>query len=146
MFALKNIVRALPLTKSFFKPSLLTQAPIYSFAFMQLFERNKLPAELDPAFKRETKPKGHLKSKARKNYSKKLNTTTRVQKQRLKNHKGLLKRLKIVRLLWCRWVQDGTESSNSSRRANSTWTETRAEPIWFVREEQDTSMHPICAE
>lgn len=68
----------------------------YGMAFMQLFERTKTPAELDPSFKRITKLKGHLKSKATKKYSKKLNTNVRKQKVSLKNHKGLLKRIKIV--------------------------------------------------
>lgn len=78
-------------------PSLL-QGPRFQFAFMQLFERNKRPDELDPIFKRATKLKGHLKSKATKHFSKKLNTNVRRQKQKLKNHKGLLKRIKIVSL------------------------------------------------
>lgn len=99
MLALKNIARvgrAFPLLQFLYKPSPLLQTPLYSFALMQLFERNKLPGELDPAFKRETKMKGHLKFKSRKVYSKKLNTRVRTQKQRLKNHKGLLSRVKIV--------------------------------------------------
>lgn len=78
-----------------FAPSLLHCAR-FDFAFMQLFERNKRPDELDPIFKRATKLKGHLKSKATKQFSKKLNTNVRRQKQKLKNHKGLLKRIKIV--------------------------------------------------
>jgi hypothetical protein len=55
MLALKNIARvgrAFPLLQFVFKPSPLLQTPLYSFALMQLFERNKLPGELDPAFKR----------------------------------------------------------------------------------------------
>lgn len=74
----------------------LLRTPSYHMAFMQMFERIKTPAELSPVFKRVTKEKGHLKSKARKDFSNKLNTRVRTQKQRLKNHKGLLKRIKIV--------------------------------------------------
>ena len=40
-----------------------------------------------------------MKSKARKEYSKKLNTKVKTQKPRLKNHKGLLKRVKIVKMI-----------------------------------------------
>lgn len=83
------------LSRTQFAPNLI-QSTLFGFAFMQLFERNKRPDELDPIFKRVTKLKGHLKSKAIKNYSKKLNTNVRKQKQKLKNHKGLLKRIKIV--------------------------------------------------
>jgi hypothetical protein len=78
---------------------LLQQTPSYGMAFMQLFERNKTPAELSPVFRRETKEKGHIRSQARKVHSPKLNTKARKQKQRLKNHKGLLKRIKIVLLI-----------------------------------------------
>lgn len=58
--------------------NMLAFAPAYSMAFMQLFERNKTPAELDHSFKRITKLKGHLKSAGRKVYSNKLNTNVRV--------------------------------------------------------------------
>lgn len=99
MLAFRNIVgRALPLLNKLPKPSpLLITTPNYSFAFMQLFQKNKTPAELDPIFRRPTKLKGHVKSKARKQYSKKLNTRAREPKQKLRNHKGLLSRIKIVR-------------------------------------------------
>lgn len=122
MLVFKNIVgRTFPLVKNLFKPPLLlTATPLYSFAFMQLFERNKLPGELDPVFKRKTKLKGHLKSKATKSYSKKLNTRVRVPKQKLKNHQGLLSRIKIVRNGLGRWVPGGTGSSSSSLLARST--------------------------
>jgi hypothetical protein len=98
-------------------------------AFMQLFERNKKPAELSPIFKRETKLKGHLKSKSIKTYSKKLNTSVRKQKQKLKNHKGLLKRIKIVSLRLCRSVLGGIENSNSSHQAPTIFTGIRVAPI-----------------
>ena len=98
MLTLKNITKigSNLLTRAIIKPSPLIHVPIYNFAFMQLFERTKTPAELDPIFKRQTKMKGHIKSKAIKEYSPKLNTKARAQKQRLKNHEGLLKRVKIV--------------------------------------------------
>lgn len=75
----------------------LTQINRFSFAFMSLFEKNKTPAELNPVFKRKTKLKGHVKFK--KNHhvvSSKLNPNRRQQKTKLANHKGLLKRIKIV--------------------------------------------------
>jgi hypothetical protein len=125
VLALRGIFRAL---KFGLPAPALAFAPAYSFAFMQLFEKNKRPHELDPIFKRETKLKGHLKSKATKNYSKKLNTNVRKQKQKLKNHKGLLKRIKIVAMGLCRWVRAGTGSSSSNRRVLGTCTATRAEP------------------
>lgn len=57
--------------------------------------------------------KGHLKSRSTKSYSNKLNTVSvRKPKQKLKNHKGLLKRIKIVTMLIFRLVLAGTESSN----------------------------------
>lgn len=100
--------------------SLLT-APTYSFAFMQLFERHKSKAELDPVFKRETKMKGHLKSRSSKHHSNKLNSVSvRKPKQKLKNHKGLLKRIKIVVLRVCRLDLVGIDSSNSNPPARAT--------------------------
>lgn len=98
MLTLKNITKigSNLLTRAILKPSPFLHVPIYNFAFMQLFERTKTPAELDPIFKRQTKMKGHIKSTAIKEHSPKLNTKARAQKQRLKNHKGLLKRVKIV--------------------------------------------------
>jgi hypothetical protein len=75
----------------------LTQSCKFGFAFMSLFENNKKPAELDPAFKRKTKLKGHIKFKKNSGVvSPKLNTKVREQKSKLANHKGLLKRIKIV--------------------------------------------------
>ena len=74
----------------------LTFSANYNFAFMQLFEKNKRPEELNSVFKRVTTQKGHIKSKAMKNYSNKLNENAKKQSQKLKNHKGLLKRVKIV--------------------------------------------------
>jgi hypothetical protein len=69
----------------------------YSFAFMSLFEKNKTPAELNPVFKRKTKLKGHTKFKKNNHVvSPKLNPNRRQQKTKLANHKGLLKRIKIV--------------------------------------------------
>lgn len=72
--------------------------PRYSFALMALFEQPKKPAELSPVFQKPKRIKGHLRSKHRKGYvSPKLNTHTKVrEKMRLKNHKGMLKRVKIV--------------------------------------------------
>jgi hypothetical protein len=115
----------------------------FAFAFMQLFERNKRPQELDPIFKRETKMKGHIKSKAIKVHSPKLNENPRKQKQKLKNHKGLLKRIKIVHLAIVRSALDGTECSNSSPQAPGISTDTKAEPISSGREGQDTCTKPI---
>ena len=94
---LRTALIGAPLTRQLF------HRPVYSMAFMQLFERNKTPAELSPVFKRETKQKGHLKHKNMKNYSNKLNKQVRKPKQKLKNHKGLLKRVKIVHLMAHRW-------------------------------------------
>jgi hypothetical protein len=80
-------------------------------------------------FKRETKLKGHLKSKATKNYSKKLNTNVRRQKQKLKNHKGLLKRIKIVIIQPLRSVPAGIDASNSSPQAVAICAATKHRPI-----------------
>jgi len=99
MISLRNFLRlgsSIQLAKIAMTGQALLYRPNYGMAFMQLFERTKTPAELDPSFKRITKLKGHLKSKATKKYSKKLNTNVRKQKVSLKNHKGLLKRIKIV--------------------------------------------------
>lgn len=99
MISLRNFLRlgsSIQLVKIAMTGQTLFYRPNYGMAFMQLFERTKTPAELDPSFKRITKLKGHLKSKATKKYSKKLNTNVRKQKVSLKNHKGLLKRIKIV--------------------------------------------------
>ena len=73
--------------------------------------------------------KGHIKSKALKSYSKKLNTNVRKQKQKLKNHKGLLKRIKIVLIHIVRLALDGIESSNFNRPDPSICTGTKAELI-----------------
>jgi hypothetical protein len=80
MFSLRNALKGgvQQLTQTVLTGHRLTFAPVYSMAFMQLFERNKTPAELDHSFKRITKLKGHLKSAARKVYSNKLNTNVRV--------------------------------------------------------------------
>ena len=96
MITIKNLLRIGSIARPFLTPGLI-QKPLYSMAFMQLFEKNKTPAELSPVFKRETKKKGHVQFKGRKNFSKKLNTQVRIPKQKLKNHKGLLKRVKIVK-------------------------------------------------
>ena len=74
----------------------LLNQPAFPVTFMKLFEKNKSPAELSPVFKRQTKQKGHVKYKNQKKFSNKLNKQVRKPKQRLKNHKGLLKRVKIV--------------------------------------------------
>ncbi len=77
--------------------SKLTHTNAYNFAFMSLFENNKKPAELDPAFKKPKKLKGHIKHKKNSGVvSTKLNPKIKQHKQILKNHKGLLKRIKIV--------------------------------------------------
>jgi hypothetical protein len=91
--AFKNLIRMAHAPQS---ACGLTFSANYNFAFMQLFERNKKPAELSSVFKRETSQKGHIKSKAMKHYSTKLNENAKKQSQKLKNHKGLLKRVKIV--------------------------------------------------
>ena len=80
-------------------------------------------------FKRETKLKGHLKSKATKDYSKKLNMNVRRQKQKLKNHKGLLKRIKIVSIQPLRSVPAGIGASNSSPQAVAISAATKLRPI-----------------
>lgn len=75
----------------------LMQRNSFSFAFMSLFENNKTPGELDPAFKRKTKLKGHAKHKRNNGIvSPKLNSKVKEQKVKLSNHKGMLKRIKIV--------------------------------------------------
>ena len=80
-----------PLSKTFAMP------PQYSFAMMNLFEQPKKPSELDPAFKKAKRLKGHLRAKGRKGYiSPKLNKKVKETPMRLKNHKGMLKRVKIV--------------------------------------------------
>lgn len=75
----------------------LTYNNKFNFAFMSLFENNKTPGELDPVFKRKTKLKGHVKFKKNNQVvSPKLNPKRKDQKAKLKNHRGLLKRIKIV--------------------------------------------------
>ena len=71
--SLFGLTHLLPLTQRYTLQPLLFQTH-FSFAFMQLFEKNKRPDELDVAFKRQTKLKGHLKSKGIKSFSNKLNT------------------------------------------------------------------------
>ena len=93
LVAFKNLIRMAYAPQSVCG---LTFNANYNFAFMQLFERNKKPAELSSVFKRVTTQKGHIKSKAMKKYSTKLNENAKKQSQKLKNHKGLLKRVKIV--------------------------------------------------
>ena len=57
--------------------------------------------------------KGHLKSRSSKHHSTKLNTlSVRKPKQKLKNHKGLLKRIKIVVFQVCRLDLVGIDSLN----------------------------------
>jgi hypothetical protein len=87
--------------------------------------------------------KGHLKSKAIKSYSKKLNTNVRKQKQKLKNHKGLLKRIKIVPLILVRWALDGIENSNFNLQDPSIFTDIKAEPTSLESVELDTCIRPI---
>lgn len=83
-------------------------------AFMALFEKNKTPAELSPVFKHNTKQKGHLQHRTVKFHSVKRNKHVRKQPMKLKNHKGLLKRVKIVHMHLFRLVQDGTANSKYS--------------------------------
>ncbi len=66
-------------------------------------------------FKRKTKLKGHVKNKKNSQVvSPKLNDNRRQQKTKLANHRGLLKRIKIVILYFeVRLVQDGTGNSSS---------------------------------
>jgi hypothetical protein len=68
MFSLKNTLKVgvKHLTNAVLVGPMFVFAPAYNMAFMQLFERNKTPGELDHSFKRVTKLKGHLKSRARK--------------------------------------------------------------------------------
>ena len=65
MIVVRQLLRA---TASLARPltinSQMLNNPIYNFAFMQLFERHKAPAELSPVFQRVVKEKGHLKSKS----------------------------------------------------------------------------------
>ena len=116
--------------------------PKYSFAMMSLFEQPKKPEELSSVFKKPERIKGHLKDKNRKGYiSPKLNTKTRVTPLLAKNHKGMLKRVKIVLISWCRWDPFGTDSSKDSVPITITWrgrnrdrtSEERAETITFPR-------------
>ena len=96
MIIIKRLI--CPLIKSIVPAgrTLLTP-PQYSFAMMNLFEQPKKPSELDPAFKKEKRLKGHLRAKGRKGYiSPKLNKKVKETPMRLKNHKGMLKRVKIV--------------------------------------------------
>lgn len=141
--SLMRLGRAMQLPKAAL-PHPLLYTPLCGMAFMQLFERNKTPAELSPTFKRETKLKGHLKSKAIKNHSKKLNTNTRVVKQKLKNHKGLLKRIKIVYLLSYRLVLAGTEGSNFRVPVPTICSATKVAPTCYASAEQDTCTLPTC--
>lgn len=148
MIVVRQLLRA---TSALARPmsvnTALLNKPTYTFAFMQLFERNKRPAELSPVFKRVTHEKGHLKSKARKQYSKKLNTRVRKPKQKLKNHKGLLKRIKIVFLpSYHRLVLVGTDSSNSNLQARTIFVVIRVRLTWNARVVPDMCTHPICAE
>jgi hypothetical protein len=79
------------------RPLLKGITPQSSFAIMKLFESPKKPEELSPVFKKPERLKGHLRAKDRKGYiSPKLNPKVREKKKRLKNHKGMLKRIKIV--------------------------------------------------
>ncbi len=77
---------------------------------MSLFDQPKKPSQLSPVFQKPKRLKGHLKSKNRKGYiSPKLNTKVKESPIKLKNHRGLLKRIKIVIIILCRLVQDGIE-------------------------------------
>lgn len=89
-----------PLAKGITPTSNLLAPLQYSFAMMNLFEQPKKPHELDPAFKKKERLKGHLRSKNRKGYvSPKLNPKVKETPMRLKNHKGMLKRVKIVKIV-----------------------------------------------
>ncbi len=90
--------------------------------------------------------KGHLKSRSIKSHSIKLNTkSVRKPKQKLKNHKGLLKRVKIVIMLIVRWVHVGIGSSNSNHQGKATCSATRAEPIWWERDKLVTCTRQTCS-
>lgn len=99
----------------------LTNLNKFNFAFMSLFENNKPKGELDPVFKRKTKLKGHLKFKKNDQVvSPKLNEKIRQQKSKLANHKGLLKRIKIVNFfIKIRLVQDGIVNSSSDHHTDT---------------------------
>lgn len=72
--------------------------------------------------------KGHLKSRSSKHHSNKLNTlSVRKPKQKLKNHKGLLKRIKIVGLRVYRLDLVGIDNSNFSLQVKVISEETRVE-------------------
>ena len=148
MITIKNMLRlGRAFNSLYFMTSLspLLTIPNYSFAFMQLFERHKTKAELDPVFKRETKMKGHLKSRSSKHHSTKLNTlSVRKPKQKLKNHKGLLKRIKIVFFRVLRSDLVGIGSSNSNLLERATCEETRAEPTWWERDRHVTCIRLTC--
>ena len=99
-------------------PNQLTHINMYNFAFMSLFENNKSPGELNHVFKRVTKLKGHQKFKKNNGIvSKKLNPNRSVQKTSLKNHRGLLKRIKIVRFIFITgWTKMGQTIQVSKSR------------------------------
>lgn len=100
-----NLIKRLvnPFFNSLTQVRYLATPHSYSFAFMTLFENNKKPAELSPVFKKPERIKGHLRYKNRKGYvSPKLNKKTKLTQNRLKNHKGMLKRVKIVGPRWNR--------------------------------------------
>ncbi len=87
--------------------------------------------------------KGHLKSHGRKKFSTKLNKTVRVQKQRLKNHKGLLKRVKIVNINIVRWDLVGTVVLNLLLLVSVILILIKVRLIWSVREELDIYIRQI---
>jgi hypothetical protein len=89
--------------------------------------------------------KGHLKSRSSKHHSTKLNTlSVRKPKQKLKNHKGLLKRIKIVVFRICRLDLVGIGSLSFNHPEKATWGEIKVEPTWWGRGRPATCTRPIC--
>jgi len=90
--------------------------------------------------------KGHLKSRGSNHHSNKLNTkSVRKPKQKLKNHKGLLKRVKIVAFCWFRLVPDGIESSNSNPQERIIYVVTKAEQTCSEKGRLVTCTKQICS-
>ena len=80
--------------------------------------QNRVWLGLNHVFKRVTKLKGHQKFKKNNGIvSKKLNPNRSVQKTSLKNHRGLLKRIKIVRFIFITgWTKMGQTIQVSKSR------------------------------
>jgi len=90
--------------------------------------------------------KGHLKSRSSNHHSTKLNTlSVRKPKQKLKNHKGLLKRIKIVVFLIFRLDLVGIDSLSFNHQEKVTWEEIKAEPIWWEKDRPVMCTRPTCS-